>query len=34
VEKNININVVGEIKENYLQSSKYAEAQVNVLDEV
>jgi hypothetical protein len=32
--KNININVVEEIKENYLWSSKYAEAHVNVLDEV
>jgi hypothetical protein len=34
VEENINIDVVEEIKENYLQSSKYAKAHVNVLDEV
>jgi hypothetical protein len=34
VEENTNIDVLEEIKENYLQSFKYAEAQVNVLDEV
>jgi hypothetical protein len=34
VEKNTNIDVLEEIEENYLQSSKYAEAQVNMLDEV
>jgi hypothetical protein len=34
VEENTNINVLEEIKENYLQSSKYVEAHVNVLDEV
>jgi hypothetical protein len=33
VEENTNIDVVEEIEENYLQSSEYAEAQVNVLDE-
>ncbi len=34
MEENTNIDVLEEIKENYLQSFKYAEAQVNVLDEV
>jgi len=34
VEKNTNINVVEEIEGNYLKSSKYVEAHVNVLDEV
>ncbi len=34
VEENTNINVLKEIGENYLQSSKYAKAQMNVLDEV
>jgi hypothetical protein len=34
VEENININVLEEIEDNYLRSSKYAKAQVNVLDEV
>jgi hypothetical protein len=34
VEKNTNINVVEETKENYLWSFEYVEAQVNVLDEV
>jgi len=32
--KKININVVEKIEENYLRLSKYAAAQVNVLDEV
>ncbi len=34
MEKNTNINVFEEFKENYLRPSKYAKAQVNVLDEV
>jgi hypothetical protein len=34
VEENTNIDVVEEIDENYLQSFEYAEAQMNVLDEV
>jgi hypothetical protein len=34
VEENTNIDVVEKIKENYLQSSEYAEVQVNVLDEI
>ncbi len=34
MEENINIDVVEETKENYLWSFEYAEAQVNVLDEV
>jgi predicted solute-binding protein len=34
VEGNTNINVVEEIKENYLQSLKYAYTHVNVLDEI
>ncbi len=34
VEENTNINVFEEIEENYLKSSEYAKAQVNVLDEV
>ncbi len=34
VEGNTNIDVVKETKENYLWSSEYAEAQMNVLDEV
>ncbi len=34
MEENTNIDVVEETKENYLRSSEYAEAHVNVLDEV
>jgi len=34
VDENTNVNVFEEIKENYPRSSKYVEAQVNVLDEV
>jgi hypothetical protein len=34
VEENINIDVVEDTQENYLRSSEYAKAQVNVLDEV
>ncbi len=34
VQKNTNIDVFEETTENYLQSYGYAEAQVNVLDEV
>jgi hypothetical protein len=34
VEENTNINVVEKIKKNYLWSFEYAEAHVNVLDEV
>jgi hypothetical protein len=34
VEETTNINVVEEIKENYLQSFEYEEAQVNVLHKV
>ncbi len=34
MEENININVVEETKENNLLSSEYAEAHVNVLDEI
>jgi hypothetical protein len=34
VEENTNINVFEETHEYYLRSSKYADAQVNVLDEV
>ncbi len=34
VEENTNIDVVKETKENYPRSSEYAEAMVNVLDEV
>jgi hypothetical protein len=34
VEENTNIDVVEETEENYLQSSEYVKAQVNVLDEV
>ncbi len=34
VEENTNINVVEKIEENYLRSFEYAEAHVNVLDEV
>jgi hypothetical protein len=34
VEENTNIDVIEETEENYLQSSKYVEAHVNVLDEV
>jgi hypothetical protein len=33
-EENTNINVFEETKENYLWSSKYAKAHVNVLDEI
>jgi hypothetical protein len=34
VEENIDIDVLEETKDNYLWSSKYAKAKVNVLDEV
>jgi hypothetical protein len=34
VEENTNIDVLEEIEENYLQSFKYAKAQMNVLDEI
>ncbi len=34
MEKNTNINVLEEIGENYLQSFEYAEAHMNVLDEI
>jgi hypothetical protein len=34
VEENINIDVLEEIEDNYLRSSKYAKAKMNVLDEV
>ncbi len=34
MEENINIDVFKETEENYLQSSEYAKAHVNVLDEV
>jgi hypothetical protein len=34
VEENTNIDVVEEIEDNHLRSSKYVKAQVNVLDEV
>ncbi len=34
VEENTNINMLEKTEENYLQSSEYAEAQMNVLDEV
>jgi len=34
VEENINIDVVEKTKKNYQWSFKYAEAQVNVLDEI
>jgi hypothetical protein len=34
VEENTNINVVEEIEENYLRSFEYAEAHVNVLDQI
>jgi hypothetical protein len=34
VEENTNIDVVEETEENYLWSFEYAEAQMNVLDEV
>jgi len=34
VEENTNINVLEETLKNYLKSSKYVEAHVNVLDEV
>jgi len=34
VEDNTNINMLEETKEDYLQSSKYAKGQMNVLDEV
>jgi len=34
VDENTNVDVFEEIKENYLGSSQYAKAQVNVLDEV
>jgi hypothetical protein len=34
VEENTNIDVLEKTKENYLRSFEYAEAYVNVLDEV
>jgi hypothetical protein len=34
VEKNTNIDVVDETKKNYLRSSEYAKAHVNMLDEM
>jgi len=34
VEENININVLKETEENYPRPSKYAKAQMNVLDDV
>ncbi len=34
MEENINIDVLENIEKNYLQSSQYVEAHVNVLDEV
>ncbi len=34
MEENIDIDVIEETKENYLQSSRYVETHVNVLDEV
>jgi hypothetical protein len=34
VEENTNIDVVEEFKENYIRSSDYVKAHVNVLDEV
>jgi hypothetical protein len=34
VEKNSNINMFEEFKENYLKPFKYGEAHVNVLDEI
>ncbi len=34
MEENTNINVFEETKKNYLRSSKYVKAQVNVLDEI
>jgi hypothetical protein len=34
VDENTNVDVFEETKENYLGSSQYAKAQVNVLDEV
>jgi hypothetical protein len=34
VEESTNIDVVKETKENYLRSSNYVKAQVNVLDEI
>jgi hypothetical protein len=34
VEENTNIDMFEETKENYLQSSKYVEAHLNVLDEI
>ncbi len=34
VEENTNINVLEETEENYMRSSKYAKAQMNVLDEI
>ncbi len=34
VEENTNIKVLEKIEENYLQSFEYANAHVNVLDEV
>jgi hypothetical protein len=34
VEENANIDVLEEIEKNYLRSSKYAKAQVNVLDQI
>jgi hypothetical protein len=34
VEENTNINVIEEIKENYLRPYEYVETHVNVLDEI
>jgi hypothetical protein len=34
VDENTNVDVIEEIMENYPRSSKYAEAQVNALDEI
>ncbi len=34
MEENTDIDVLKEIKENYLRSFEYVEAQMNVLDEV
>ncbi len=34
MDENINVDVFEESKENYPRSSKYAETQVNALDEV
>ncbi len=34
VDENTNVDVLEETKENYPQSSRYAKAQVNTLDEI